>query len=287
MNRQQIILVIGAVALTAGIYFFAPTVGPKKPPIAAAVSNGPHNHAEDFAIDSYLSDVQKQLSPLRQQYLLSLENKVKRGDVADQQLHVYHETAAFWKDSVPNPTAYFYYLTKAARLDNSEKNLTFAAHSILSYLPYAEQPAQKVWLANESRSLFERALEMNPNSDSSKVGLGACYIYGASTEADNSPMTGIMKIREVAQRDSNNLYAQYMLGEGGLVSGQYDKAVQRFEKVAKAQPNNLEVLFKLAETYEMLGDKVNAVKWYEAIEKKATIPEMKTELQQRIAQLKK
>lgn len=286
MNRQQIIVVAIAAALTAGLYFLGPKHGAKKPPLASAVANSPHNHAADFSIETYLTEAQKTLSTPRQQYLLSLDNEVKRGDVADQQLHVYHQQAAFWKDSSANPIAYFYYLSKAAALDNSEKNLTFAAHSILGYLPFAEQSAPRTWLANESRSLFEQALQKNPNSDSSKIGLGATYIYGASGEGDASPMTGILKIREVAQKDSNNLFAQYMLGVGGLVSGQYDKAVQRFEKVAKADPNNLEVLFKLAETYETMGDKQNAVKWYETIERGVTIPEMKKELQQRIAQLK-
>lgn len=285
MNRQQTILIISAIVLTAGLYFFGPTVGAKKPPLKAAIDNGPHN-AEGFSIETYLTETQKGLTPDRQQYLLSLENEVKRGDVNNQQLHIFHQQASFWKDSAANPVAYFYYLIQAAALDKSEKNLTFAAHSILGYLPYAEQPAQKVWLANEGRSLFEQALQINPQNDSSVVGLGACYFYGAGKNGDNSPMAGIMKIREVAQKDSSNLFAQYMLGVGGVISGQYDKAVQRFEKVAKAQPNNLEVLFKLAETYETMGDKANAVRWYETIERGVTIPEMKKELQQRIAQLK-
>ena len=287
MKRNQLYLIIGAVLLTVGLFFFGPTVGAKKPPLAAAVDNGPHNHNDAFNPESYLSETQRGLSQAQQEYLISLDNTVKRGDVADQQLHAYHQQAAFWKDSAANPVAYFYYLGKSARLDKSEKNLTFAAHSILGYLPFAEQPAQRVWLANESRSLFEDALQKNPDNDSSKVGLGATYIYGAGGSDENGTMSGILKIREVVQRDSNNLFAQYMLGVGGVVSGQLDKAVQRFEKVAKAQPANLEVLFKLAETYEQMGDKANAIRWYEKIEKGVTIPEMKAELQKRIAQLKK
>jgi tetratricopeptide (TPR) repeat protein len=286
MKQQQLILVVSAVLVTVGLYFFGPTVGAKKQPLQAAVDNGPHNPSSAFDIDSYLTTTQQQLTPARQQYLLALANTIKRGDVADQQLHTYHQQASFWKDSVANPVAYFYYLSQAARLDKSEKNLTFAAHSILGYLPFAEQPDQQRWLANESRSLFEQALQLNPQNDSTKIGLGACYIYGASTGEDSSPMVGILKIREVAQQDSTNMFAQYMLGVGGLVSGQYDKAVQRFEKVAAAQPNNLEVLFKLAETYESMGDKANAVKWYQTIANGTQIPEMKKELQQRIAQLK-
>ena len=34
------------------------------------------------------------------------------------------------------------------------------------------------WLATNAKDLFERALEVNPDNDSSKIGLGACYIFG-------------------------------------------------------------------------------------------------------------
>ena len=189
MNRQQLILLFSAIALTAGLYIFGPTAGARKPPVKAALDNGPHN-AGDFVIETFLTETRKGLTPARQQYLLELENRVKRGDVNNQQLHVFHQQAAFWKDSAANPVAYFYYLSRASALDKSEKTLTFAAQSILGYLPYAEQANQRVWLSNQCRSLFEQALQINPQNDSSVVGLGACYFYGAAKDGDNNPWPG-------------------------------------------------------------------------------------------------
>jgi lipopolysaccharide biosynthesis regulator YciM len=77
-----------------------------------------------------------------------------------------------------------------------------------------------------------------------------------------------------------------MLGVGGMVSGQYDKAAQRFEKVAKAQPKNLEVQFKLAEAYELSGNNAKAIEWYQQIMENVDVPEMKSEILKRIEQLK-
>ena len=68
-------------------------------------------------------------------------------------------------------------------------------------------------------------------------------------------MEGIMRIREVATRDTSNMYAQFMLGYGGMISGQLDKAAERFLKVVQNEPGNNEAVFLLAETYERLGDK--------------------------------
>jgi len=285
MNRQQIILITAAISLTAGLYFFGVTVPKKKEgeEQAKAAAMKP----QDFDIDHYMEDAIKQLPVSGQQLLASLDNEVKRGNVKDQQIDAYKHQAAYWRDSADNPIAYFHYLKLAAALESSEKSLTFAAHSILRFLPFAEQPAERVWMANEGRELFEKALELNPNSDSSAVGLGGCYMYGASKGDGDSPMTGITKVREVAAKDSTNIFAQYMLGIGGVISGQLDKAVVRFEKVAAAQPDNMEVLFKLAETYENLGDKPNAIKWYTLILNKSNIPDMRKEIQKRIEDLKK
>jgi Tfp pilus assembly protein PilF len=71
-----------------------------------------------------------------------------------------------------------------------------------------------------------------------------------------------------------------------MISRQYDRAAVRFEKVVAAQPNNMEALFKLAEAYEMLGDKAKAAQWYEVISSKVEVPEVKAELNKRIAELK-
>ena len=283
MNKQQIIFIAAAVALTGGLYFFGVTIPKKKEGEDQAKTAPAQKQALD--IDHYLEDAVKALPLSGQQLMTSLDNEVKRGDVKDQQIKAYRQQAAYWRDSADNPIAYFHYLKLAAALESSEKSLTFAAHSILRYLPFAEQLAERVWLANQGRELFEKALNINSTNDSSAIGLGGCYIYGASKGEGDSPMTGISKIREVAAKDSNNIFAQYMLGVGGVVSNQLDKAVVRFEKVVAAEPNNMEVLFKLAETYENLGDKTNAIKWYAEIMNKSNIPEMKAELAKRIREL--
>ena len=95
------------------------------------------------------------------------------------------------------------------------------------------------WKALQAKDLFERSLKINPDNDSSKVGLGACYIFG---NISATPMEGILKIREVVEKDSTNIYAQMMLGNGSLISGQYDKAITRLQTVDRLQPDNVEAI---------------------------------------------
>ncbi|HSK12533.1 MAG TPA: tetratricopeptide repeat protein, partial [Phnomibacter sp.] len=184
-------------------------------------------------------------------------------------------------------TLYHFYAARLAELDNTEKSLTFAAHSILGYLPFERDHDQQHWLANLGRELFEQALSMDPTNDSSIVGLGGCLMFGATAGADGNSMEGIMKVREVADKDSTNMFAQYMLGVGGVISKQFDRAAARFEKVVNAQPDNLEAMFKLAETYEMAGNKQLAATWYEKILNRVDNPDLKMELASRIDILRK
>lgn len=284
MNNTQKFLIGIALAATAGLYYFGSTVAPKKGSAAkhSSVADSSHNH-ESLDLAKVRAGAMSQLSQAQQQYINTLENTVSRGDVKSQQAAAHRKLAAFWKDSVANPILHFQHLSLASELDNTEKSLTFAAHSILGYLPYAHNHLEQEWLANKGKELFDKALAMNESNDSSIVGLGGCIMYGATSA--EGPMAGIMKVRAVVDKDSTNMFAQYMLGVGGLISGQYDKAAARFEKVTKAQPNNLEVWFKLAEAYELAKMNHEAVKTYEIIEQKVSVPEMKTEIRKRITQL--
>ena len=94
-----------------------------------------------------------------------------------------------------------------------------------------------------------------------------------------------MKIREVAERDSTFMYAQFMLGYGGMMTGQFDKAAERFLKVVKAEPGNMEAVFLLAEAYERSGNKKEAVKWYSSGKKSVTNPELLKAIEEKIKSL--
>jgi tetratricopeptide (TPR) repeat protein len=278
MQKQQILIIVGALAVVAGLYFGVPTVNPKR--VTTTVK--PDGDSSEFNIETYENQIIGQLSEARQAYISSIKADVKRGDIADQSHTLAHKLSAFWQDSVQAPLLYYNYLAQSAELDNSEKSLTFAAHSILGYLPFERNHAYQHWLADKGKELFDKALKINATNDSSIVGMGGCIMYGA----DGNPMEGIMKVREVASRDSTNYFAQYMLGVGGMISGQYDKAAERFEKVVKGEPENMLVLFKLAEALELSGDKEKAAKCYEQINAKVDNPEMKMELQKRIQALR-
>ncbi|MDB5253651.1 MAG: Tetratricopeptide repeat-containing protein [Flaviaesturariibacter sp.] len=283
--------VIGVVAaLTLGLYALTQDhlFGSKKTTsttVSHSADDG-HNHGDESAslsTDTILLQARATLSPPQRDRLTFLENSITRGDVADQKVHLYHRLAAFWRDTGRLFEPFAWYTGEAARLENSEKSLTFAAHLFLNNLRTEEDPALKNWKASQAKDLFERSLKLDPANDSSQVGLGATYLYGGMA----SPMEGILKIRGVAERDSTNIYAQLTLGEASMISGQLDKAAERYRKVVRLDPSNVQALFALADVYERMGNKKEAVAWYQKTLPLIPIPGYRKEVENRIEQLKR
>lgn len=282
MKKQQWILILGGVLLIAIFYFGTSSDTPKSNTTAAPATQDSHNHS--VTTEDLLAKAKQRISQEQVQRLALLEQAVVRGNVKDQQIHVYHQLARFWSDSARIFEPYAYYSSEAAKLENSEKSLTFAAQLFLENLLTEADPAMQHWLGENAKDLLDKALVINPANDSSKIGLGICYMFG---NISDNPMQGILEVRKVVQEHPENLYGQMVLGMGGKKSGQYDKAIERFNTVLQKQPGNLEAIFNLAECYELKGDKSGAIKWYQQAKELVKVPEAKTALDKRISELRK
>lgn len=283
MKRQQTILISSAFILLAVLYFLGNTIPPKK-----NISNQQNIAADksNFNITQYIDEAKRQLTTVQNKALQKLEEDFTKTDPLEKQITGYTRLATFWKDSTRLFEPYAYYTTVSAKLENSEKSLTFAANLLLDSLQYEIDEARKTWMASEAKQLFEKALVINPNSDSLAIGFGACFIYGTTINRPEEAMQGIQRILAVVRKDSTNIYAQFMLGVGGLVSKQYNKAIQRFITVLNHQPNNIEAMLNLAEAYELNGENEQAIKWYILCKGIIKIPEVQKELSNRIEKLK-
>lgn len=289
MKRPQYITILAGTLVLILLFAFGKTVHKNE--------HGPddgHNHGAPVAsgqsvkssitIDSILEVSKKGITAEQGVRLTLLEKSITRGDVKDQQLHVYHQLANFWRDTARSIIPYAWYTAEGARLENSEKSLTFAAHLLLNGLQQQHDPELRKWMALQSKDLFERSLIINPSNDSSKVGIGATYLFGGISEM---PMEGINKIREVTDRDSTNVYAHMTLAIGSLMSGQVEKAKERLLTVSRLQPDNAEAHLLLGELFEKEGNKNSAILSYTKAAALIKRTDIKTEINKRITELKK
>ena len=246
----------------------------------------PATAAAPFNLEDTLKAAKQSLSPQQLLFVTNLENNVKRGDVKNQSENQFTNLANFWKDSAGKFVPYAYYLSEAAKLDNSEKKLTFAARLILENMKREDEPGKKVWEAQTAAALYEKALQLDPENEDLKVGLGSCYVYGQGKIGDaQQTMKGIQQLLQVVSKDSNNMQAQLVLGIGGVISNQYPKAIERLNKVVSFDPHNLEAVSWLADAYAAEGDKQNAVKWYEQSKQLVNNPKFSKEIDERIKEV--
>ncbi|TDW99508.1 tetratricopeptide repeat protein [Dinghuibacter silviterrae] len=257
MKKQQLLVVGLGFVVLIGFFFFGrtvPTQGDK--PAASATGD-----STKLDFPAMLAIAKQKITPTQLAYVTQLEHAVVRGDVLTQQIQAYRQLAAFWGDTAKIFVPYAEYTALAAKLENSKKSLTFAANLFFEDLQTVQEAPLRSWEADQAKDLYNKVLTLDPADDSAKVSLGSCYIFGGSGSPQET-MQGILKIREVAQRDTANTYAQYMLGLAGIVSGQTDKAIDRFQAVLRHDPDNLDVQMRLADLYEEKGDRESSRKAY-------------------------
>ncbi len=276
-------MICAGILAVALLFIFGRTTENKKKLVPAeTVSN-----IKTFDVQRFIESAKQKLTPVQALTLTKLENGITRGDVPAQQVIAYDGIADFWKDSIRSFEPYLFYIGKAAKLDNSEKKLTFAAQLFLEGLRGEQDEARLNWEITEAIDLFERAIRLNPENDDLRIGLGSCYIYGKGRNGNpQETMKGIQELLAVARKDSNNMKAQLVLGVGGLISGQYDKALERLQKVVKNQPSNLEAISFLADAYAAKGNKEEAIRWYNISKRLANDPHYTEEVDKRINSLK-
>ncbi|MFM1794608.1 MAG: hypothetical protein RL642_993, partial [Bacteroidota bacterium] len=146
----------------------------------------PEGQAQAFDIKAYIDQSKQSLTSSQSAYLTSLEDALTRGDLVTQRKQNFQALSDFWKDSARNFLPFIYYYAEKAKLENSEKSLNFAAHSMLEELRGVSDPGLRVWMANEANDLFSRSLKLNPNNDSTVIGQGSTFFFGVS----GAPMEG-------------------------------------------------------------------------------------------------
>jgi len=282
LKKPQFIVVLLAIALFSTLYFFAPRY--KQADLAAASQTA---ESQDVTSKSVLEGAKMNLAAEQKLILLSIENQLNTSKTTIDSVKIYKALSRFWADSAQKLGPYLYYTYSAALLESSEKSLTFAAQQLVDNLTDPEAPpAFLKWMAGNAKVLLDKALVINPNNDSAKINLGACYLFG---NISDNPMQGILKIKEVVDKNPHNIYGQMVLALGGKKSGQNEKAIERFLLILQDEPTNTEALVHLAECYELTNQKPLALERYQQVKQSNKIKSkaFNDAIDKRIQQLKK
>lgn len=280
MQKSQVLLVGAAAALLVVLVAFGRTT-PKTDknvmPTAAHQHSG--QEAPAFQFSDLLASAKKKIPAEKLLLVNEWENKVVRGDVKGQQILAFKQLYTVW-DSLNQLPVAAYYLGEAAKLENSEKSLTFAANLFLEHLQHAPSPEIGKWEATQAAALLDKAIALNPGNDSLKIRQASAYMIA------EEPMSGVARLREVVAANPDNIEAQVTLANLAITSGQFDKAISRMEELLKRHPEEAKAIFILAEAYKNQGNNKKAVELFKRCKELLKDPELKTAIDNYIKDIK-
>ena len=287
IHYLAIIIAIGLIAL---LYWGGNTVPPAKKPVAemqrpnsgGAVAQGhdAHDITQPASFDSILAAAKAQLPKPAADTAKMIENELAAIRDSSRMAVVFERLAkVFGRNHEPHVATY--YMAKGAKLENSEKKLTFAAQNYLQLMEREQSPSVQMWDAGEAIGCLEQSLKINPDNEEAKIALATAYVEGTG-----EPMKGVQMLLAITREKPDHIPANLVLGRMAIQSGQFDKAVGRFETVLKQEPENKEALYFLAQAYEGKGDKKKAIELLEKCKRIVNDPGFSNEIYQHINSLK-
>jgi len=151
------------------------------------------------------------------------------------------------------------------------------AYSTLLALSLKKETAQLN--AEKARGFFEKALQVDPSDNTVKAKIALTYI------STDKPMEGILMLREVAEKEPDNEFAQYNLGIFSFQTGQFGKAAKRFEEVVRINPVSVNGYYYLGLSQAKLNLRKEAVTSFQKALKLEADPETKETIEMQLKEL--
>lgn len=247
MQKSQIVIVVLAVALIAGMYNLPKVLVSDKDKVLATANAGASTSPNaNETHTTNLSETQVVIvDKLRNNFLNSTDLQKKR-TFADS-------LAVLFKQASQFDTA-AYYREEIAKLFPGVETWTSAGNAYYDAFSFATDGNKAGQMGEKARMYYQKVLEKDPEQLAVKANMAMTYV------ATSSPMQGITLLREILQKDPQNELAMFNLGLLSMQSGQYDKAIERFEQILTKNPANDQAKFYLGISHAEAGHTAEAKK---------------------------
>ncbi|ARK11238.1 tetratricopeptide repeat protein [Fibrivirga algicola] len=262
MKASTVLVIASTVVLSAGLYSLPRVVVQNA---AKQLGNAPGGRASDTPVADSLNvvantgekaqeDVQhnEPLTPDQQKQAEGLQKRYAASKPADRKA-VAEQLITFYRSASRFDSAAFY-AGEIAKIDPSEQANLRAGNQYFEAYGFAIAEQKAAYLGEQTRAYYQKALAKNPNLLEAKANMAMTYVN------TQTPMSGIMLLREVLQQDPTNELALFNLGMLSMRSGQYSKATERFRQILVNDPANRKAQFYLAVSLVESNQKAEAKK---------------------------
>ncbi|GAB3327422.1 hypothetical protein GCM10027299_28020 [Larkinella ripae] len=190
------------------------------------------------------------LSPEQQKELNRLSRRFQSADAGQKPAVGTELIQAYRKVSRYDSAAHV--AEELVKLAPTEANLLRTGDLYYEAYGFAVDNQKLANLGKKTREFYQKALDGNPNLLAAKANMAMTYV---TTE---TPMQGIMLLRDVLKEDPTNELGLFNMGLLSMRSGQYNRAVERFQAILSSHPDNTKAQFYLAISLSEMGRKDEA-----------------------------
>jgi len=272
MNKYVLFVVILAAAMTAGLYTLPKVVvrndnkqlsGSTTQTPGQPGSDTPHGAASSNAGSSVH---EKPLSPEQQKRLKALETDFVAAKPAQKEA-AGEKLVALFRD-VSRYDSAAYYAELLAQALPTEQHLLRAGDTYFEAYTFAVDEKKTALMGQKTRDFYQQALAKNPNLLAAKANMAMTYVN------TDTPMQGIMLLREVLQQDPTNELALFNLGLLAMRSNQYERAIERFRQILVNNPGSRKAQFYLGVSLAEAGQKAEAKQVLAQVKKQEKDPQI-------------
>jgi outer membrane protein len=246
MLKNRIIL-IAVTAILIWLIFLLPKVVVENESQMAAEADSVTSVTGHSTVSETLSS---QIRELRHQVLTSSQNE-KSSIFADSLRSLYTQAGQF--DSAA------WFAEQSASFLNTDESFLKAGNSFYEAYTFAMEPEKQKAMAEKTREFLGKALKANPKNLEAKTKIAMTYL------SSESPMQGIMMLREVLEQDPKNEFALFNMGMLSIQSRQFDRAIERFAELIAINPKHTQGQLLLGVAYLNKGDKEKARAQFEKV----------------------
>ncbi|MBD2701117.1 tetratricopeptide repeat protein [Spirosoma sp. BT702] len=275
MNKSVLFVIILAAALTVGLYSLPKVVvrNENKQLSEHTTSNASSQHRTGAGKEAAPAESsagaamhEKPLSAAQQDRLSALRAQFFSASVAEKAASS-EKIIAFFREVTRYDSA-AYYAELLATDQPTEQHLLRAGDHYFEAFTFAMDDKKTASLGQKTRDFYQQALAKNPNLLSAKANMAMTYVN------TDTPMQGIMLLREVIKQDPTNELALFNLGLLSMRSNQYERAIERFRQILVSNPASRKAQFYLGISLAEAGQKAEARQVLEQVKKQEKDPQI-------------
>jgi predicted Zn-dependent protease len=279
MNKFVVLVIVLAAALTAGLYTLPKVVvRDENKQLAGRTTQTPTAESSHVGGAAPSTIHEKPVTPEQQKRLETLRTEFTTAN-STQKESAGTKLITFFRELTRYDSA-AHYAELLAVADPSERNLLRAGDQYFEAYTFSVDEKKTASLGHKTRDYYQKALAKNPNLLAAKANMAMTYVN------TDTPMQGIMLLREVLQQEPTNELALFNLGLLSMRSNQYDRAIERFRQILVNNPGNRKAQFYLGVSLAEAGQNAEAKKVLAQVKQQEKDPQILAAIQEYEERLK-